>query len=219
MEFKSFERGTTDIIKNKDLKRIGIMGGTFDPIHIGHLFIAEEVRTKLKLDKVIFVPSGSPPHKDSKKVSDAKHRYLMTLFATVTNPNFEVSSIEVDREGTTYTIDTIKAFKKIYKNDAEFYFITGADAIMELSTWKEIDKLLKLCRFVAASRPGFRAEKMKEKIKELEKKYNESIYTVVVPALQISSTDIRNRIRDDRSIKYLLPESVEHYINKNRLYR
>lgn len=203
------------------IKRLkyGIMGGTFDPIHIGHLVIAEEVRSRFKLDKVIFVPAGNPPHKELGAVTDANHRYIMTLLATMTNPNFEVSSIEIDREGITYTIDTISAFKKKFTDNVSLYFITGADAIMELDTWKDTKKLLSLCEFIAVSRPGFKSSKMEKVIRELEKKYNSVIHMLEVPALKVSSTDIRNRIREGRPVKYLLPESVEYYIQKNRLYR
>ncbi|MTI66677.1 MAG: nicotinate-nucleotide adenylyltransferase [Firmicutes bacterium] len=199
-------------------KKYGVMGGTFNPIHLGHLVVAEEIRHKLNLDKVIFVPTGNPPHKDNKELTDAKDRYLMTLLATVTNPNFKVSSIEVEREGISYTIDTIKAFRSKYK-DTEFYFITGADALLELHTWKNVSELLNLCKFVTATRPGFELSKIETEIKNLEKRYNRNIYNISVSALQISSTDIRQRIKDERSVKYLLPDPVKYYIDKNCLYR
>ena len=199
--------------------KYGIMGGTFDPIHIGHLVLAEEVRTELDLDKVIFIPSGNPPHKNSKNISDAVHRYHMTLLATVSNPYFQVSSIELDRVGKTFTIDTIKLLREKYKEHVELYFITGADAILDLPNWRSTNELLKLCKFVAATRPGFNHSKMQENIKQLEEKHGKKIYTILMPALKISSTDIRNRIKDDCSVKYLLSESVEQYINKNKLYR
>lgn len=203
---------------NNHIKKYGIMGGTFDPIHVGHLVIAEEIRCKFKLDKVIFIPAGNPPHKDFSKVTCGDYRYEMTLLATISNPYFDVSSIELDREGITYTIDTIKELKKSCKDEAEFYFITGADSLLELSTWKDVDKLLNMCKFVAATRPGFQMSKIETKVRELESKYNKSIYTVTVPALQISSTDIRNRVREGITVKYLLPESVESYIIKHKLY-
>lgn len=199
-------------------KKYGIMGGTFDPIHVGHLVIAEEIRYKFNLDKVIFIPAGNPPHKDVKNITSGEHRYQMTMLATVSNPYFDVSSIELDKKEITYTIDTIKELKKSCKDDAEFYFITGADSLLELSTWKSVDQLLNMCKFVAATRPGFKMTKIETKVKELESKYNKEIYTVTVPALQISSTDIRNRIKSGITVKYLLPESVEEYIIKHRLY-
>ncbi|WP_425446598.1 nicotinate-nucleotide adenylyltransferase [Dethiothermospora halolimnae] len=199
-------------------KKFGIMGGTFDPIHIGHLVIAEQVRDRFNLDKVIFIPSGNPPHKSRKKVTEARHRFQMTLLATISNPYFEVSSIEVDREGLTYTVDTIKKLKEEYNNEAEFYFITGADAILDLATWKSTDELLELCKFVAATRPGFKLSKMEKEIADLEKKYSKKIYTILVPALKVSSTDIRHRLNENKSVKYLLEEPVESYIIKNKLY-
>lgn len=200
------------------IKKYGIMGGTFDPIHVGHLVIAEEIRCKFKLDKVIFMPAGNPPHKDVSKITSGEHRYYMTLLATISNPYFDVSTMELEKKEITYTIDTIKELKRCCKDTAEFYFITGADSLLELSTWKDVDQLLSLCKFVAATRPGFQLSKIETKVKELESKYNKGIYTVSVPALQISSTDIRNRIKEGKTVKYMLPESVESYIIKHKLY-
>jgi len=199
--------------------RYGIMGGTFDPIHIGHLVVADEIREKFNLDKVIFIPTGNPPHKDSHKVTESKHRYEMVLLATSDNSYFEASSIEIDREGITYTIDTIIALKEKYNSDIEFYFITGADAILELSTWKMVDKLLSICKFIAATRPGFDITKLEVNNKELTEKYRNNIFTTTVPLLDISSTDIRRRVIEGRTIKYLLPKSVEDYIMENKIYR
>lgn len=204
-------------MKNQ-INRYGIMGGTFDPIHLGHLVIAEEIRQKFKLDKVIFIPAGNPPHKNPKKITSGEHRYKMTLLATISNPYFDVSTIELDKNKTTYTIDTIRELKECCKDSAEFYFITGADSLLELSTWKDVDQLLGMCKFIAATRPGFNKSKIVTKVKELESKYNKSIHTVSVSALQISSTDIRNRIKRGETVKYLLPEAVESYIVKHKLY-
>lgn len=203
---------------DKVAQRIGIMGGTFNPIHLGHLVIAEEARFRFKLDRVVFIPAGNPPHKDNNDIADSKHRYQMTILATVDNPYFDVSPIELEREGITYTIDTITELRNRCDNDIEFYFITGADSLLELSTWKEIGKLLNLCKFVAATRPGFEIAKIEEKIRELGNMYKKNIYSLSVPALQISSTDIRNRVRQGLTVRYLVPESVEHYIEKHRLY-
>ncbi|MDK2794145.1 MAG: nicotinate-nucleotide adenylyltransferase [Caldanaerobacter sp.] len=199
--------------------RLGIMGGTFDPIHYGHLVTAEAVRDEFKLDKVIFVPAGNPPHKVKRKVTDKKHRYLMTILATITNPFFEVSSIEIDREGYTYTIDTIKEFKKMYGEKTLFYFITGADAVLEILTWKNADELLRLCYFVATTRPGIEGNKIDQELDKIRKLYGDVIYKVTVPSLAISSTDIRERVAKGRPIKYLLPEPVERYIQKYKLYK
>ncbi|HHW56900.1 MAG TPA: nicotinate-nucleotide adenylyltransferase [Clostridia bacterium] len=199
--------------------RLGIMGGTFDPIHYGHLVTAEAVRAEFKLDKVIFVPAGNPPHKVKRKVTDKKHRYLMTILATITNPFFEVSTIEIDREGYTYTIDTIKEFKRSYGESTQIYFITGADAVLEILTWKSADELLKMCNFVAATRPGIESNKIDEELNKIRSLYGSVIYKVTVPSLAISSTDIRKRVAERRPIKYLLPESVERYIQKYGLYK
>ncbi|WP_427339004.1 nicotinate-nucleotide adenylyltransferase [Caloranaerobacter sp. DY30410] len=206
-------------IECNNLKRIGIMGGTFDPIHIGHLVIAEEIRNEFKLDKIIFIPAGNPPHKDNKKITSARHRYIMTLLATISNPHFEVSTIEIEKKETTYTIDTIKTLRKACNNNVELYFITGADSILELHTWKNIGELLKLCNFIAATRPGFEIAKLERKIQEINNEYGANIYPTIVTALQISSTEIRTRIKEGRTVKYLLPEMVEKYIYKNNLYR
>ncbi|AIS52110.1 nicotinate-nucleotide adenylyltransferase NadD [Thermoanaerobacter kivui] len=199
--------------------KLGIMGGTFDPIHYGHLVTAEAVRFEFGLDKVIFVPAGNPPHKIKRKVTDKKHRYLMTILATITNPFFEVSTIEIDSEGYTYTIDTIKEFKKIYGEKTQLYFITGADAVLEILNWKSADELLKLCHFVAATRPGIEGNRIDEELNKIKEIYGKIIYKVTVPSLAISSTDIRKRVAEGRPIKYLLPESVERYIQKYGLYK
>lgn len=199
--------------------KVGIMGGTFDPIHYGHLVTAEAVRYKFNLSRVIFVPSGNPPHKVARTITEKKHRYLMTVLATVTNPNFEVSTIELNKEGYTYTVDTMKEFKNLYGENFEFYFITGADAILEILTWKDIDILLNICNFVAATRPGFNNKDLDDKLEYIEDRYGRSIFKVEVPSLAISSTDIRRRVTEGEPIKYLLPEAVERYIQKNHLYR
>lgn len=200
------------------MKKIGLMGGTFDPIHYGHLVLAEQIRTQFNLDMVYFIPVGIPPHKQDKNISSSKHRYFMTLLATITNPNFEVSKMEIEDSNISYTVNTIKKFKELVGKDAELYFITGADAIYELGTWKNVEELLQLCKFIAASRPGIDKKKLKGKITELNEKYSANITVTSVPALAISSTDIRSRIRIGKSIKYIVPESVEYYIYKNNLY-
>ncbi len=196
---------------------IGIMGGTFDPIHYGHLVTAEASLHSFKLDRVIFVPTGKPPHKRAVP-TDAKHRYLMTVLATVTNPNFEVSRIEIDREGVSYTVDTMREFRRRYGPDATLYFISGADAILEILTWREPVGLLEICHFIAATRPGYPLGRLEKVLNSLEAGA-ERIHPVEVPALAISSTDIRNRVKEGRPIRYLVPDTVEYYIRKNGLYR
>lgn len=197
--------------------KIGIMGGTFDPIHIGHLILAEEAKNYFELDKVIFIPTGRPPHKYWDNMAEPINRYEMTLLATIDNPDFIVSSIEIDREGTTYTIDTIKYLTKQY-NNTEFYFITGADSIVEIFNWKNFKELLSLCRFVTAKRTIVSDNKLENTISEIEKKIGVNIDILPIPYIDISSTNIRNKIKKNESIKYYLPDSVREYILKNKLY-
>ena len=192
--------------------RIGIMGGVFDPIHIGHLFTAEEARIKFYLDKVIFVPVHSPTHKRNDRVTSSHHRLKMSTLATEDNPYFEVSKIEINRPGPSYTIDTIKEFRKMYSWEAKIFFITGADAFLEIETWYKKDELLKMCQFVAATRPGYDLSKLHYKFKKV-------LQVMEIPALAISSTDIRHRIRNGLSIKYIVLEIVREYIFQHSLYR
>lgn len=199
-------------------QRIGIMGGTFDPIHIGHLVTAEAVRNEYGLDKVLFIPAATPPHKQNQKVTPAIHRYIMTAMATYSNPHFHVSSIELDRPGPSYTIDTIYELIDKFGPQVEIYFITGADAIQEIPTWDRIEELLGLCQFIAATRQGCvpSVDNIKEHFGELG---GRRIHRLNTPELEISSTDIRSRIKKGFSIKYIVPESVENYILKEGLYR
>ena len=198
----------------KKAKRIGLMGGTFDPIHFGHLVTAESARFKYNLDKVVFVPSGNPPHKKERIISPANHRMEMTLLATVTNPFFSISDIEVARPGYSYAYDTVCAFHEQFGEDIELFFITGADAMTEILTWKEVDKLMQKCSFIAATRPGFGLEMTET----FPPEYWQRISIMEIPALAISSSDIRKRCAEGDSIKYLLPETVETYIYKYGLY-
>lgn len=200
--------------------RIGIMGGTFDPIHQGHLVTAEAARSEFNLEKVIFVPSGQPPHKKGIDISAKEHRYLMTVLATAANPFFEVSRTEIERKGESYTIDTVKYIKERMLQGGELFFITGADAILEIVTWKDMDELLELVTFIAATRPGYNLNQLKTRLsKKLPTRFLEKIIPLEVPAMAISSTDIRNRRGQNRTIKYLLPEAVENFIRKNNLYQ
>lgn len=197
--------------------RFGIMGGSFDPIHYGHLMLAEQIRTQFHLDKVYFIPVGSAPHKAAGYMTDKMDRYEMTVLATMNNPGFSVSRIEIDSETVSYTINTVKKLKEKLDKDDTLYFITGADAIIELETWKNFKELLGICKFIGATRPGIDTSKMIEKIDELKVNYGADISITTVPALAISSTDIRQRIRENQSIKYLLPEPVEQYIYEKKL--
>lgn len=192
-------------------KKKGIMGGTFDPIHYGHLVTAEEVRDYFGLEEVVFVPSARPPHKIGQEVSDPEHRYLMAVLATVTNPYFRVSRVEIERPGPSYSIDTVRYFRSLWGEESEVFFITGADAFAQISSWNNPEELLSLCTFVAASRPGYRLR--------FEESLRKRIQVIEVSALAISSSEIRRRVKRGESIKYLLPEAVENYIYKHGLYR
>lgn len=204
--------------KQNKIRKLAIMGGTFDPIHMGHLVTAEEVRHEFDVDEVLFVPTGHPPHKSNINMTTCEHRYLMTVLATAANPCFKVSRIEMEREGVTYTIDTIKELRRIYGNEVQLYFITGADAIHKILTWKESEELLQICDFVAVTRPGYNKEELIEQIEGLKKQYEANIYFLEVPALAISSSDIRRRLSEMKPIKYLVPQEVENYIKKYGLY-
>ncbi len=192
--------------------RIGILGGTFNPIHYGHLLVAAEVREKFDLEKVIFIPSAFPPHKNDPDIAPPSDRYQMTVLATQSNPFFSVSDLELQRSGKSYSVETVKELLNIYGKDTELYFITGADAILEIFTWKDREELLKLCQFIVATRPGFDTE-------DIEGTILKQIQLIEIPNLDISSTDIRQRIKERRNIKYLLPEKVEEYIYEHGLYR
>ncbi|OPX87934.1 MAG: putative nicotinate-nucleotide adenylyltransferase [Pelotomaculum sp. PtaB.Bin104] len=198
--------------------KIGIMGGTFDPIHYGHLVGAEGVRDEVGLDQVIFVPTGRPPHKPGLNITNPWDRYLMTVLATASNDYFQVSSIEVERPGYSYTVDTVQSVIKMYPG-TEIYFITGADAVLDILTWKNVELLLSICHIVAVTRPNYELDKLWEKLKNVLSFPQDRILSMEVPALAISSTDIRKRVHEGRTIKYLLPEPVEHYIAKHKLYK
>ena len=197
--------------------KIGLMGGTFNPIHLGHLIISEYIRLSLPLDKIIFIPSGNPPHKDFDEIISVKHRYNMALLATSTNSYFQISLSEINRKGFSYTIDTITEFKEKLQDD-ELYFIIGADSLNELTSWKNYKLLFKITNFIAIGRPGITDEYNLCKIKELKDLYDANIIYINGPLIEISSTDIRERISKNLSIKYLVPETVEEYIKSNKLY-
>lgn len=200
------------------IRRLGIIGGTFDPIHYGHLVAAEEARYEMGLEKVIFIPAGRPPHKPDYQVTEPERRYAMTVLAVASNPFFQASTLEVDRPGLSYTVDTVREVLRFYPG-AQVYFITGADAVMEIMTWKNVEQLLSICRFIAATRPGYRMDELLANLELLPENLKQNISCMEVPALAISSTDIRRRVREGKPFKYLLPEPVEGYIIENRLYR
>lgn len=199
-------------------KRIGLMGGTFDPIHHGHLVAAEVARFEFGLEKVIFIPAGIPPHKTRKDISLPGHRLEMASRAVASNPFFTVSNLEIKRAGVSYAIDTVQEMCRLFP-DNDLYFITGADAVLEILTWRNVIGLLELCSFIAATRPGFKLESLNKSLSYYSHHQLSKIKTLEVPALAISSTDIRARVQEGRPIKYLLPEKVEEYIYLNRLYK
>ncbi|WP_271633007.1 nicotinate-nucleotide adenylyltransferase [Solicola gregarius] len=193
--------------------RIGVMGGTFDPIHHGHLVAASEVQAWFDLDEVVFVPTGEPWQKSSRKVSPAEDRYLMTVIATAANPRFSVSRIDIERGGPTYTIDTLRDLEAEY-GDAELYFITGADALAAIVTWREPGELFEFAHFVGCTRPGHQIDES-----TLQGLPTDRVTIVEIPALAISSTDCRARVERDEPVWYLVPDGVVQYIGKYRLYR
>ena len=193
-------------------KRLGVMGGTFDPIHYGHLVTAEEALHQFELDEVVFVPTGQPWMKEHEVVSSPEDRYLMTVIATASNPRFSVSRVEVDREGPTYTIDTLQAMRELF--GADLFFITGADAVLEIFQWKDPSELFEMAHFIAATRPGYDIAALEEQVPG-----HDGISNMSIPALAISSTDIRARVARGQPIRYLVPEGVVSYVGKVGLYR
>lgn len=199
------------------------MGGTFNPIHYGHLVTAEEAANQFALDQVIFMPTSNPMYKGNRDIVEAEHRYLMVVIATASNPKFVVSRMEIDRGGETRSIDTISELYDRYKDFAQLFFITGADAILEILTWKEPHIVIQKCKFIAATRPGYdisRIRSLEESLlgRPLQNADDKVIYVMEIPALAISSTDIRKRVKEGRPIKYLLPEGVANYIQKMGFY-
>jgi nicotinate-nucleotide adenylyltransferase len=191
--------------------RIGVMGGTFDPIHHGHLVAASEVGHIFSLDEVIFVPTGQPWQKQGKNVSPAEDRYLMTVIATASNPRFSVSRLDIDRPGPTYTIDTLRDLRAVRGNDADFFFITGADALSRMLSWQNVDELFRLAHFVGCTRPGHRLTG--------DGLPKDQVSLVEIPALAISSTGCRQRVAEGQPIWYLVPDGIVQYIAKRKLYR
>lgn len=193
------------------VRRIGIMGGTFDPIHHGHLVAASEVADLFGLHEVVFVPTGQPWQKGDTRVSPAEDRYLMTVIATASNPRFQVSRVDIERRGATYTIDTLRDLRAVYGEDAELFFITGADALQQILSWKDADEMFKLAHFVGVTRPGFHLSDAHLPA--------DTVSLVQVPAMAISSTDCRKRVTSGKPVWYLVPDGVVQYIAKRRLYR
>jgi len=191
-------------------KRVGVMGGTFDPIHHGHLVAASEVAHRFALDEVVFIPTGQPNFKQHGGVTPAEHRYLMTVIATASNPRFTVSRLDIARPGVTYTVDTLRDLSA-ERPDADLYFITGADALETILEWKDVDELWDLAHFVAVTRPGH--------VLSIEGLPEGAVAQVEIPALAISSTDCRERVRTGHPVWYLVPDGVAQHISKHQLYR
>ena len=191
--------------------RLGVMGGTFDPIHHGHLVAASEVQHGFDLDEVVFVPTGQPWQKNARQVTLAEDRYLMTVIATASNPAFSVSRVDIDRAGPTYTADTLRDLRAQHGDDVELFFITGADALTQILSWRDHDELFDLAHFVGVTRPGHVLS---------DAGLPEGKVTLVeVPALAISSTECRQRVERGAPIWYLVPDGIVQYINKRGLYR
>ncbi|MFF3869254.1 nicotinate-nucleotide adenylyltransferase [Micromonospora sp. NPDC001898] len=194
----------------EDTRRVGIMGGTFDPIHHGHLVAASEVADRFGLDEVVFVPTGQPWQKADQSVTPAEDRYLMTVIATASNPRFQVSRVDIDRGGPTYTVDTLRDLHAQYGPKVQLYFITGADALDRILSWKDLGEIFELAHFIGVTRPGF----------ELSAKHlpADTVSLVQVPAMAISSTNCRDRVARGEPVWYLVPDGVVQYIAKRRLY-
>lgn len=197
------------------MKKIGIMGGTFDPIHFGHLVTAEKVQEAFSLDEVVFVPSGSPPHKKDRTVTAATHRLAMVKLAVEDHPGFSVSAIEIERKGYSYALDTVNEFHRIYGKATALFFITGADAILEIATWHKADELMSKCEFIAAARPGYHFDEKHA----LPESYLDHIHLFPETALAISSSRIRRLIGDGADVAKMIPEKVNAYIKIHDLYQ
>jgi nicotinate-nucleotide adenylyltransferase len=192
-------------------RRIGILGGTFDPIHLGHLVMAEQVREKLRLNQVIFIPSAHPPHKTERKLSPTRDRFQMTRLGVDGNSKFLVSDLELKRRGLSYTIDTLKQLKKLYPGQ-EIYFLTGSDVLDEIQTWREPEQIYVQAKVVIAIRPGFDRF-------DPENRFAKKSIIVPIIGIDVSSSQIRAKVRKGESIRYLVPIKVEEYINRKKLYR
>ena len=197
-------------------KRIGIFGGTFDPIHLGHLIVAETIMDEFSLDRVVFIPAAVPPHKLGKEISASHHRYMMTMLAICSTPRFEVSVMEMRRSGPSYSRDTLAELIREHGEDTDFYFIVGADSVASLHTWNRVEELLSMCHFVGASRPGCLPDMavIRQRFGSLASK----IHCRDAPELEICCTDIRERVRQGKTVRYIVPEAVEQYIYKESLY-
>ena len=197
--------------------RIGVFGGTFDPIHIGHLVSAEEAWVELELERVVFIPAGLPPHKLDHVMSPVEHRLAMVELAIASNPHFAVSRVDIDRFGPCYTVDTIELLRDEWGPGAEIYFIMGSDSLLDILTWRNPRRLIRLCRFAVVSRSGYQVDL--NELDALLPGVASRVQMLNAPELDISSTDIQRRVREGLSIKYQVPEAVEAYIYRHKLYQ
>ncbi|MEL7656058.1 MAG: nicotinate-nucleotide adenylyltransferase [Bacillota bacterium] len=200
------------------MKKIGIIGGTFDPVHYGHLILAEQARVEASLDRVIFMPAMVQPFKLNAKIADGDHRYAMLLEAVNGNPYFSVSRRELDSSEISYTINTLQGCKEEYGSDTELYFIIGTDAFLNLEKWYAAEELMANFCFIIGTRPGYKEQELKRMLERIRENFGTKVIEINNSEVEISSTDIKNRIRDGKSAKYLLPDGVEEYIYKNKLY-
>lgn len=194
--------------------RLGLLGGTFDPVHLGHLVMAEMARHRFELDRVVWIPAGDPPHKRGEAVTPAEHRLAMVRLAIQDNPGFEVSRWELDHPGPSYTLRTVQGFAALYPG-ADLRFLTGADSILEFLTWHRHEELIEACRFIAATRPGYDLAGLRE---TLPPRYQERIDLLPLPWIDLSSTELRERFRAGEPVRYLVPDPVEAYARTHRLY-
>ena len=199
------------------IKKIGIMGGTFNPIHIGHLLLAENAKDNFALDEILFIPSGCSYMKKTSEVADRQTRYEMTRLAIADNPSFSISDIEVKREGNTYTYETLLQLKE-QQPETEFYFIVGADSLFSMETWKKPEIIFENCILLAAVRDDKKRKDLEAQILYLKEKFHARIHPISMQEISISSTDIRNRIKEQRSVRYMVPEQVVSYIKEHQLY-
>jgi len=198
--------------------RLGVMGGTFDPIHYGHLLAAEMARSAFQLEKVLFIPTGEPPHKTDMPVSAAKWRYEMVGLAIEDNPDFELSALELQRTGFSYTFDTLSILRELYP-EYELFFITGSDAFRDIFTWYKVDEIFELASFIGVARPNFEATGFLQQVENEHPEIQGKLFSLEIPALAISSSDLRKRVSMGQPIRYLLPESVRLFIQDRNLYR
>ena len=191
--------------------KVGLLGGTFNPIHFGHLAIATFAREAFELDRVMFIPAGQPPHKAREGMAPAHDRYQMTVLATHGDSHLAVSPVEMERRGKSYSVETVAEMQGLFGDAAQLFFIVGTDAMVDIVNWERADELVKMCEFIVASRPG-------TDLRKVAQKYRRRIHVLKAPVFGIASTDIRQRVREGRSVRYLVPELVERYIAGHRLY-